>query len=94
LKALPINSGAFGEILEESVATHKFVAKVQRRVINRNEIEDVVKEVAISKLCSMLTIGPAIEMSIPFDVIIYTNAIQFHLEKCEPLSKPLLKKYG
>jgi hypothetical protein len=69
------------------------VAKVQWRDINRNQIEDIVREVAISKLCSMLGIGPAVETSIPFDVVVYTDAVQFHLEKCEPLSQPLLIKY-
>jgi hypothetical protein len=69
------------------------VAKVQRRDINRAANEDVVREVAIGKLCSMLKIGPAIETSIPFDVIVYTDAVQFHLEMCEPLSKPRLIKY-
>jgi hypothetical protein len=57
----------------------EFVAKIQWRSINRDALENVVREVAISKLCSMLKIGPAVEMSIPFDVVIYTNAVQFHL---------------
>jgi hypothetical protein len=85
--------GYFGTILEKSVATRKFIAKVQERDISREGIEDVVREVAISKLCSMLEVGPAIETSIPFDVIIYVDAIQFHLEKCESLDKSLLTKY-
>jgi hypothetical protein len=77
-----INKGAFGSILEKSVATHKFVAKMQKTSVNRQEIEDIVREVAISKLCSVLEVGPAVETSIPFDVVIYIDAIQFHLEKC------------
>jgi hypothetical protein len=56
---------------------------VQRRDIKREEIEDVVREVAIGKLCSMLGIGPAFEVTIPFDVIIYANTVQFHLENCK-----------
>jgi hypothetical protein len=55
-----IGSGCFGVILEKSVATQKFVAKVQRMNINKEEIEDVVREVAITKLCSMFGIGPGI----------------------------------
>jgi hypothetical protein len=82
--------GSFGVILEKSVATQKFVAKVQQqrginrkvKYVNKEAIEDVVREVAISKLCSMLGIGPAVEMSIPFDVIVYIDAVEFHLEKC------------
>jgi serine/threonine protein kinase len=66
---------------------------MQWRSISRNEIEDVVREMAISKLCSMLEIGPAVQTSIPFDVVVYTNAVQFHLEKCKPLSKQLLQQY-
>jgi hypothetical protein len=65
LKYLPINSGAFGEILEKSVATHNFVVKVQKRNINREEIEDVIREVAITKLCSVLAIGPASKRAFP-----------------------------
>lgn len=45
-------------------------------------ILDAVREVAISKLCSALEIGPAIETRIPFDLVAYENAIQFHLERC------------
>jgi hypothetical protein len=52
--------------------------------VTREEIEDMVREVAISKLCSMLGIGPAFDVTIPFDVVIYANAVQFHLENCEP----------
>jgi hypothetical protein len=71
----------------------KFMAKVHIRNINREEIEDVVREVAISKLCSVLEVGPAIDTSTPFDVVVYNNAIQFQLEKYNPLSKTLLMKY-
>jgi hypothetical protein len=85
--------GSFGTILEKSVAMQEFVTKVQWRDINKEEIEDVVREVAISKLCSVLGVGPAVETSIPFDVVVHTDAVQFHLEKCEPLSKSLLMQY-
>jgi hypothetical protein len=63
---------------------------MQKRNINKEEIEDIVREVAISKLCSMFEIGPAVEMSIPFDVVVYTDAMQFHLEKCKPIDKKIL----
>jgi hypothetical protein len=84
-----VGEGAFGSILEKKVAIHKFVAKMQFRDINKEQIEDVVREVAISKLCSVLGVGPAIETGIPFDVVVYDNAVQFHLEKCESLPKIL-----
>jgi hypothetical protein len=47
------------------------VVIIEKRKINRNAIEDAVREVAINKLCSVLEIGPTIELSIPFDVVIY-----------------------
>jgi tRNA A-37 threonylcarbamoyl transferase component Bud32 len=56
-------------------------------------IEDVVREVAISKICSVLGVGPAVETSIPFDIVVYANALQFHLEKCEQYSKSILWDY-
>jgi hypothetical protein len=30
-----INKGAFGRIMEKSVTTHKFVAKMQKRSVNK-----------------------------------------------------------
>jgi serine/threonine protein kinase len=54
----------------------------------------VVKEIAISKLCSVLGVGPEIETSIPFDVVVYDDAIQFHLEKCEQYSIKILRQHG
>jgi serine/threonine protein kinase len=53
----------------------------------------VVREVAISKLSSLLGVGPAVETSIPFDVVVYIGAVQFHLEKCQPVSRPILQQY-
>jgi hypothetical protein len=93
IKNIERGKGSFSTILEKSVATQEFMTTVQCKDINREEMEDRVREVAISKLCSVLGVGPAIETSIPFDVVVYSNATQFHLEKCEPLSKPLLMRY-
>jgi serine/threonine protein kinase len=70
------------------------VIKIQRRNIQKLDIEDAVREIAINKLCSALEIGPAVETRIPFDVVVYTDAVQFHLEKCEPLGTPILVEYG
>jgi hypothetical protein len=88
-----IGKGIFGTILEKSVATQEFVAKVQRKKITTEGVEDAVREVAINKLCSVLGIGPAVETRIPFDLIVYDNAVQFHLEKCERCSNELLYKH-
>jgi hypothetical protein len=85
LKGQYVSSGVFGVILEKSVATQSFVAKVQERNVNTEEIEDIVKEVAISKLCSMFEVGPAVEMITRFDVVVYADAMEFNLEKDQPL---------
>jgi hypothetical protein len=77
-----VGKGSFGIILEKRVTKQEFLAKVQTITITKKNIEETVREVAISKLCSVLGIGPAIETSIPFDVVIYSNAVQFHLERC------------
>lgn len=51
-----------------------------------SDIEEKLREVAICKLCSFLRIGPAIETSIPFDLICYSDRAQFHMEKCQPIN--------
>jgi hypothetical protein len=66
------------------------VAKVQKKYSRKDDIEDVVKEIAIGKLCSVLGIGPPVKTSIPFDVIVYPDAVQFHLKECERVSSKLL----
>ena len=33
----------------------------------------------------MHEIGPDVHTTIPYDLILYEDAIQFHLEKCEPI---------
>lgn len=46
----------------------------------------------------MYRIAPDFETSIPFDLIVYEDAVQFHLEKCQPIclggnnSNPCLQK--
>lgn len=37
---------------------------------------------AISKVCSAYEIGPASELSIPFDIIVYNDCIEFYQEEC------------
>jgi serine/threonine protein kinase len=48
-------------------------------------------EVAISKLCSLFGIGPQMELSIPVDLVVYNNAIVFHMEECHPFWKMFLQ---
>lgn len=48
---------------------------------------DALREVATSKLCAMHQIGPDMQTTVPYDLILYDNAIKFHLERCEPISE-------
>jgi hypothetical protein len=77
----------------KTVATQKFVAKMQSRHIKKKGLR-CVGENAISKLNVVLGVGPEIKTIIPFDVVVYTDAIQFHLKICEKYSNELLWKYG
>lgn len=40
---------------------------------------------AITKLCAMHEIGPDVHTTIPYDLILYEDALQFHLERCESM---------
>lgn len=33
----------------------------------------------------MYGVAPDVETSIPYDIIVYEDSAQFHLEKCEPI---------
>jgi len=78
--------------MTKSVTGTEFVAKViKRKARNPQELEEVICEVAISKLCAMFGIGPDVETSIPFDLIVYEDAMQFHLEECENIIGKLKK---
>lgn len=60
------------------------MTKVLYLNVGPESIENAVREVALSKFCSALGIGPAVETRISFDLVVYDNAIQFHLERCLP----------
>jgi glycerol-3-phosphate dehydrogenase len=82
MKDNTMGSGAFGTVLAKKVACMEFVAKViQREKGTPEEIEENVCEVAINKLCAMHSITPNVETSIPFDLIVYDDAMQLHFEK-------------
>lgn len=51
-------------------------------MMNSSAIRRVVMELAITKICSILEIGPATKTDLRFDLIAYTNGIQFQLEIC------------
>lgn len=80
-----IGSGAFGKVLLESAAMREFVVKQQyfsmkhNSTANKQEIEELILEVSIYKLCSAFGIGPKVSTVIPFDLICYENAAEFHL---------------
>jgi serine/threonine protein kinase len=82
-----IGKGTYGAILIKNVASVEFVAKLQFRQPIKHNIEDVLREVAISKVCSLFGIGPAVKTDIPYDLVVYNDGIQFHLERCLPLSE-------
>lgn len=85
-----VGSGGFGTVIRKSVAGTPFVAKViklRNRKTFTEELEEVVCEIAINKLCAMYGIGPDVETSIHFDLIVYNNAVQFHLELCSGLNE-------
>lgn len=86
-KELPnasVGSGTYGIIEKQSLVSKEFVTKVLFVDVCVQSIIDAIQEVAIGKLCSALGIGPAFETGIEFDVVVYQNAIQFHLELCVP----------
>jgi hypothetical protein len=56
---------------------------------NHNDIISVVKECAFNKVCAALGIGPQLPTATGFDLICYDNAIQFSMEKCEPVGAAL-----
>jgi serine/threonine protein kinase len=63
------------------------VTKLQFRQPIKHEIEDLLREVAISKVCSLFGIGPIVYTDIPYDLVVYNDGIQFHLERCLTLSQ-------
>jgi serine/threonine protein kinase len=53
---------------------------------NFSEIQDVLIEYAFNKICAALRIGPQVKPELNFDVVCYEDAIQFYMEKCEPIN--------
>jgi hypothetical protein len=48
-------------------------------------MENIVMEAAINKLCSILKIGPTVDLNIS-DVTVYNDAVVWHMEMCDSLS--------
>ena len=77
--------GEFGTVVKKSAQGITFVAKIIQGA-TAGKIKEAVLEVAITKLCAMFEIGPEVETSIPYDLIVYDTAVQFHLELCSPVN--------
>lgn len=52
-----------------------------------SEVELVVVECAIAKVCSMLGVGPKIKLDVGFDLVCYRDCIEFFMERCEPVAE-------
>ena len=48
--------------------------------------KEVVQEYCITKLSSYLQCGPAMPPFLGFDLIVFSNRIEFGMEKCKPVS--------
>lgn len=53
---------------------------------NFSDLETVLQEFAIAKVCSMFGIGPKILNPYGFDVVCYRNCAEFCMERCLPWS--------
>jgi serine/threonine protein kinase len=81
-----------GELVAKRI---KFREKLQLMSKNNNgqewsvfarfsEVERVIVEYAIAKVCSMLGIAPQIKTDIGFDLVCYRDCIEFYMERCWP----------
>ncbi len=51
-------------------------------MLDRKFIEATIVEVAFHKLASLFKVGPQMETRIPFDLLVYEDGVEFHMEKC------------
>ena len=63
-------------LCEDTVNTERIVEKYQ------NYLHKVIKECCITKLCGILQIGPYPVQPMGFDIITYSNCIDFCMEYC------------
>lgn len=93
-----INKGSFGSIVLGSGISGEFASK--RITFNRNltlsncpkwviranffDLEPILEEFAIAKVCSMFGIAPKILTPFGFDIICYRNCAEFFMERCYP----------
>jgi hypothetical protein len=99
-KKSDIGEGAFGLVRTERSRDRIFVVKRQLfrskpelegwELANKLEIEAVVIEVAIAKICSLFEIGPQLDFSIGFDLLCYSDCTEFHMEQCQKASDELI----
>lgn len=87
-----IGKGAFGVISVRKMQNTEFVIKAisfRTKETLQDQILEGIREVAMTKLCSFLKIGPRTETRIPFDLVCYEDRFQFHLELCKPVEDRL-----
>lgn len=65
----------------------EFVKIVPRTAKTLEELEKVIRQVAITKLCSQHQIAPKLQRSIPFDLIVYEDCFHYHLERLTRLDE-------
>lgn len=49
-----------------------------------SEVQKVIIEYAIAKVCSMLGVAPQVKTDIGFDLVCYRDCIEFYMERCWP----------
>lgn len=52
-----------------------------------NQIQKAIREYCLYKICSMLKIGPEVIFRSNYDLVCYTNCIEFIMEYCHSTSK-------
>ena len=50
------------------------------------KLENVMREVVILRFLDIIKTGPQMRKGKGFDIVTYTDSIEFFMEKCEPLS--------
>lgn len=91
-----VGGGSFGQIIEGSVAGQPVIIKRIAHFNSRHSINEILKEYAFYKICSMMKIGPSVAFSTNVDLVIFEDFAEFIMERCEPYSRQLieqLKKY-
>lgn len=92
-----LGNGAYGQVRMESWAGRKFAVKRQNAIKSYGPqcaeqmypelIEDVLAEYALTKICSFYGIGPQVDATTGFDILCYSDCLEFGLELCRAATK-------